>query len=242
MSDKINLVSIQIKTSNKPRDNLKKLIELCNQVPKHSIIVAPEVAITGFFYEDMHNASKFSEMAINSILEISKDKTICLTFITKKNNLFYNTLYIFSNQKIIYTRSKCRLFKVENNYFEEADEKFDIVSIVINSKIIKIATLICFELRFVEYWRELSGADIILVPSYWGKVREKQFQTLLQALAITNQCFVLSSNNANESRCGGIIFPRGEGYFNKATNLISKNVNISLVEQARKSIPLKSKK
>ena len=31
----------------------------------------------------------------------------------------------------------------------------------------KIATLICFELRFPALWEQIKGADIILNPAMW---------------------------------------------------------------------------
>ena len=76
---------------------------------------------------------------------------------------FFNTLYIFDNQSIIHTQSKIQLFPLGNEleYFSAGNED-DIKIIEING--LKIATLICFELRFPKLWEKIKGADIILNP------------------------------------------------------------------------------
>lgn len=81
---------------------------------------------------------------------------------------------------------------------------------------IKIAILICFELRFKQLWQKLEGADIIAVPSWWGKLRSENFKTLTEALAIMNQCYVIASDSSNKECTAeaGIITPFGEAQRN----------------------------
>jgi predicted amidohydrolase len=46
-------------------------------------------------------------------------------------------------------------------------------------------------------WDRLRGADIIIVPAQWGKLRGHHFTTLLSALAVANQCYVVACDSAN---------------------------------------------
>ncbi len=39
---------------------------------------------------------------------------------------------------------------------------------------IKVASLICFEVRFPEYWLKTRGADLIINPSMWGGAKRKK--------------------------------------------------------------------
>jgi len=103
-----------------------------------------------------------------------------------------------SENKIIHTQSKAELFVLndERKYFLAGDEK-DIKIIEIDG--LKIASLICFELRFIRLWEKLKGADIIFIPAMWGILRKEHLETLSKALAIANQCFVIVSNSANDN-------------------------------------------
>jgi omega-amidase len=198
----MNLIALQIKTSPSFEDNLIYLKNLINSCEEDSLILAPELALSGFCYERMQEASDFSIKAIEQLKLLSSNKIIALTFITKKDKKFFNTLYIFHKQNIVHTQSKVQLFPLGNEleYFSAGDEK-DIKIIEING--IKIATLICFELRFPRLWEKVKGADIILNPAMWGLKRKDHYETISKSLALVNQCFVIACNCADENMAKG---------------------------------------
>ena len=206
----MKLIALQIKTTSNFQENLTYLKDLINLCEVESLILAPELALSGFSYDMMEEAAQFSQKAIEEIKELSKDKTIALTFITKKENKFFNTLYIFHNLQIIHTQSKVKLFPLGNEleYFSEGNEE-DIKIIEVNG--IKIAILICFELRFPQLWEKIKGADIILNPAMWGLKRKDHYESISKALALVNQCFVIACNSADENMGKGsaIINPFG---------------------------------
>ena len=167
----MKLIALQIKTTSNFQENLTHLKDLINSCEKDSLILAPELALSGFSYYRMEEAAQFSQKAIEEIKELSKDKTIALTFITKKENKFFNTLYIFHNLQIIHTQSKVKLFPLGNELEYFSSGNVDNIKIIeING--LKIATLICFELRFPQLWEKIKGADIILNPAMWGLKRK----------------------------------------------------------------------
>ena len=206
----MKLIALQIKTTSNFQENLTYLKDLINLCEVESLILAPELALSGFSYDMMEEAAQFSQKAIEEIKELSKDKTIALTFITKKENKFFNTLYIFHNLQIIHTQSKVKLFPLGNEleYFSEGNEE-DIKIIEVNG--IKIAILICFELRFPQLWEKVKGADIILNPAMWGLKRKDHYESISKALALVSQCFVIACNSADENMAKGsaIINPFG---------------------------------
>ena len=206
----MKLIALQIKTTSNFQENLTHLKDLINLCEKDSLILAPELALSGFSYDKMEEATQFSLKAIEEIKELSKDKTIALTFITKKENRFFNTLYIFHQQQIIHIQSKVKLFPLGNEleYFSAGKEE-DIKIIEING--LKIATLICFELRFPQLWEKVKGADIILNPAMWGIKRKDHYESISKALALVSQCFVIACNSADENMAKGsaIINPFG---------------------------------
>ena len=201
-------------------------MSLVKQTSKNSLIVAPEVCLTGFDYDNFQSVADFSSHAINKIKEASKDKIIILTIIEKVNDEFFNFAKIFYNGEVVYQRAKARLFRfgAEHQYFSEGEaNNVEIVEVAG----MKIAVLICFELRFKELWQLCEGADVIATPSWWGVARTEHFKAFTQTLAIMDQCFVIASDSQNEdcTKMSGIINPQGEVQRNGNKPLLEINYN-----------------
>lgn len=233
----MNLITLQVKTSETFQKNLEHLKSLILQCEENSIILAPEIVLSGFCYDRMEEASQFSIKAIEEIKELAINKTIALTFITKINDKFYNTLYVFHNQEILHTQSKVKLFPLGNEleHFEAGKEE-DIKILDING--LKVATLICFELRFPQLWEKVKGADIILNPAMWGLKRKDHYETISKSLALVNQCFVIASNSADDNMAKGsaIISPFGNVLKDDDKEIIKVNANLSEIKKVRKYI------
>jgi len=60
----------------------------------------------------------------------------------------------------------------------------------------KWGLLICYDLRFPEMSRQLimQGAEVLVVCAAWPFPRESHWQTLTEARAIENQCYVIAAN------------------------------------------------
>ena len=233
----MNLISLQIKTQEDFSKNLENLKELIIQSPENSIILAPEIALSGFCYDRMQEASEFSIIAIKELMQLAVNKTIALTLITQKNGKFFNTLHIFNNQELIHTQSKVKLFPLgsEHEHFEVGNEE-DIKIIEING--IKIATLICFELRFPQLWEKIKGADIILNPSMWGIKRKDHYETISKSLALVNQCFVIACNSSDSNMAKGsaIISPFGNVNKDDEKEIIIEKYDHEEIKKVRKYI------
>lgn len=231
----MNLTALQTKITDDFNANLQNLELLILNCKPKSFILAPELAINGYSYDDMDKAVEYTKKAINSFMRLSKNQTIAITLTTKKNNQYFNTLHIFHQAKIVHTQSKNKIFVLneEKDYFQAGNIE-DIKIIDIGG--LKVAALICFELRFIELWQKIQGADIILVPAFWGATRKENFETLTQALAIANQCFVIASDCANKECAKGsaIITPFGNVYKDDIKEVISKKVALLEIQQMRK--------
>lgn len=234
----MNLVALQTNPSKdfkKNFANLKKLVKSCKD---DSLILAPELALSGYSYSNIQKAADFSKKAIKKLKKLSKNKAIALTLTIFKDGNYYNRFYIFYQKKIIHTQDKYRLFKLgnEQKYFckPKNDKKIEVYKI----GNLKIATLICFELRFTEYWDRLKGADIIFVPAMWGKGRKEHFETLTKALAIANQCYVVAANSAASYCCKSscIINPFGEVIKDDSRKILQSIFDEKNIKQMRKYI------
>jgi len=233
----MNLIALQVKTNEDFSKNLEHLKSLIKECPKDSLILAPEITLSGFCYDRMQEAADFSLLAIKELQDLALNKTIALTLITKQDERFFNTLYIFHNQEIIHTQSKIKLFPLGNEleHFVAGNEE-DIKIIEING--VKIATLICFELRFPQLWEKVKGADIILNPAMWGLKRKDHYETISKSLALVNQCFVIAANSADSNMAKGsaIISPFGNVFKDDEKEIISENIDLNEISKVRKYI------
>ena len=235
------LCSLLFETTVDYSTNLQTLLTLIKNTEKKTLIVAPEVSLSGFDYENIEAAVAFSEVATQALLSASQEKIIVLTMLEEVDGIIFNNAVVFHNGVLVYKRAKARLFRLgnEHKYMSEGrDDDFRIIEV----DGIKIAIFICFELRFKELWQKSEGADVIVTPSWWGKPRAEHFKSLTQTLAIINQCYVVASDSKNEDCTGmsSIITPQGEVTFNgnkpcleieysqKKIALMRKYINIGL--------------
>lgn len=204
------LNSLLFETTKNYEQNLQTLLTLVKQTQTNSIIVAPEVCLTGYDYDNFEEMLAITSHVIDEIKKVSHNKIIILTMLERRGEDVYNFAKIFFNGEVVYEQAKAKLFKFgdEHKYMRCGDEE-DINIVEVDG--IKIGLLICFELRFKRLWQRLEGADIIAIPSWWGVLRKENFKILTNALAIMNQCYVVASDSKNEECTGeaGIITPFG---------------------------------
>ena len=234
-SDK-ELIALQFPFfDDKYEDNLQKLIAYIKKAPKGSVVLAPELCLTNFSFSKMQESARFGESALPRLLKLCDDKTIAFTMTEKVNGNFYNCAKIIHNGAVVHTQPKVNLFKFgdEDKYFKEGKtENIKIVEI----DGLKYAILICFEIRFIEFWEKIKGADIILVPALWGKLRKEQFEAITKSLAIINQAFVIASGSSNENMASssGIITPFGEEFRDDKSEFIAKVVYLKEIKKMRR--------
>jgi len=205
------LCSLLFKTTPNYKNNLQTLLTLIKNTKENTLIVAPEVCLTAYDYDNFDEVITFADKAIEAIKKVSFNKIIILTIIEKKDGEVFNFAKIFHNGEVVYERAKARLFRFgdEHKYMSEGSDE-DIKIVTVDG--IKIAIFVCFELRFKELWQKSEGADVIAVPSYWGVLRTEHFKAFTQTLAIMNQCFVVASDSMDDecTKMSGIINPQGE--------------------------------
>lgn len=110
----------------------------------------------------------------------------------------------------------------------------------------KIATAICYDLRFPELFRDLAfrGADLVIIPSAWysGPLKEDHWLTLLRARAIENTSYVAGVNLAGSDFCGrSAVFdpfgiPKAEA--GEGTELLVVELEHSRLSEVRSKLPV----
>ena len=194
-------------------EHLEYLLDTINKRNDYkNIILAPELYLSGFDYEAIDKASVFSEYAIDVLKQKIDKAIVALTLIRKIGDGFVNQAIVIHRHEVVHAQEKSKLFRLgnEDKYFIAGDPgkikpfKIDGISYGI---------LVCFELRFKELWKQLEGADIVLVPAKWGIVRKNHFEILSKALAVMNQCFVLATSSGNKETVNNSMICSPNGMF-----------------------------
>ena len=189
---------INFKTSLNYEKNLGEIISILENTTSNFLLF-PEVCLTGFDYKNWDGVNEFGKYAIEKLSQINK--AFALTIVFENKNYF-----CFFDNGLIHKRAKYNLFGYENRYFEAGSEPD-----IFEWRGFKVANLICFELRFIEYWEKFKGVDLILVPARWGKERMEHFKTLLKALSLSTQSQIIAVNSANEEAYSCSFDAWGEG-------------------------------
>ena len=231
---------LQFQTTSNYQENLEKLVSYILAHQDKALIMAPEVYLTGYDYDNFDASIAFYKIAMQRLLPLISTQILVFTIVKKEGNKILNQAVVIHNHQIVYTQNKYKLFKLgdEHEYFE-AGEIEEIEHFTIEG--VRYALIICFELRFKELWKRLEGVDVILVPSMWGKPRKNHLEILSQALAIMNQCYVLVCNSANEDMAcsSAVIHPWGEVIMDDKLEIIEDTLHLRNVTKVRRLVPMR---
>lgn len=216
-------------------ENLATLLALLERAEPDSLSLAPELCLTGYSYDKMEAAAAFSQNAIEKLQEHTRDKALGFTCIVQTPEGFANRFYLLEKGAIIHTQDKAKLFPLgdEPAHFVAGDTSA-IVPFLWRG--IRLGVLVCFELRFPVLWEQLKGVEILLVPALWGKERKGHYETLCDALAIANQCYVLAANASDEANGSGITDPFGASMRNDTKALLTCTATAKTLTTMRRYI------
>lgn len=214
------------------------------------LVVLPETWNTGFDLPRLEELADQDGTQTKDLLsKLSKELNIHIvggSVATKKNEQFYNTMYVYTNQgELVSEYDKAHLFQLmdEHLYLQAGDtmNRFSLDDI-------EAGGVICYDIRFPEWLRAhaLAGAKVLFVPAQWPKQRVDHWKVLLQARAIENQCFVIAVNrrgNDPNNEFNGhsmIIEPWGNVLWTgkEDEELAVIDVDFSIVDEIRERIPV----
>jgi predicted amidohydrolase len=219
--------------------NLDTLVSLLDRCPEGAIVVAHEVCLTNFDYDRFEAAAAFAGTADAVLREHTKDRTLIVTMIERRDDGIYNVAKAYHRGEVVHEQAKAKLFLFggEHEWFAFGKEE-EITVFEIDG--IRMGILICFELRFTPLWQRLRGAEIVAIPAQWGKLRAEHFDILGKALALANECYVLQSDTFNEEMCGlsGIVTPFGACERNGDREILTGTFEMSEVKKMRRYLDI----
>ena len=190
---KIALIQSSLLWEN-PKANRNHFEEKINAIiGKVDLIVLPEMFSTGF---TMHPEAVFETMEGETILwlqSLAKAKNIAITgsLVIKENNDFYNRLvFVFPSGEIQFY-DKRHLFTLagEDKVYTSGSQK-----LIVDYLGWKICPLVCYDLRFPVFARNVEDYDVLVYVANWPKSRIQAWDILLKARSVENLCYTIGVN------------------------------------------------
>lgn len=235
-------------------ENKEKNREVCDRLVREAadagaqLILFPEMTLTGFTMR----AGKFQEKENGSterfFMELSEKYGISIVFgwIEEQRGKPFNLLEMVCGKEVRMKYAKIHPFSHggEGIYYGRGEE---VVSAGFGQ--ISMGGFICYDLRFPEVFQISSKKNqVIFVIANWPESRAEQWDILLRARAIENQCFMIGINRVGEGN--GLFYRAGSQAYDPQGNcivrgrdgeeLIYAEFDAAQAERYRREFPVKA--
>jgi len=180
MSTTLNLALIQTDLYwEDPVSNRKMFEEKIEGISDDvDLIILPEMFTTGFTMKPEKILLSESKGTLDWMKKIAQQSNTALmgSIVFQENGKFYNRLFFVSPDG-----------KVE--VYEAGNEK-----LIFEYKGFKICPMICYDLRFPVWSRNVEDYDVLIYVANWPSKRINAWDTLLKARAIENMAYCVGVN------------------------------------------------
>lgn len=174
------------------------------------IIILPEMFTTGYTMSPELYACEEDDGGVKWIKEAAlKYKkafcgSICVTLFNQAGEKIYvNRLYFITEDGVSFAYDKRHLFRMasEHQHYTEGHSKQ-----IIHYKGFKILPLVCYDLRFPVWSRNIDNQyDIVIYVAAWPEARRYPWSLLLRARAVENLAYCIGVNRVGVDH-KGIIY------------------------------------
>ena len=177
-----------------PAANRNLFEEKINAIDENvDLIVLPEMFTTGFTMNPLQVAESMQGETVRWLQYSARSKKAAIigSMIVKEDGKYYNRLLFVLPSGEITRYDKKHLFTLagEDKIYTAGTEK-----IIIEYKGYRICPLICYDLRFPVFSRNLEDYDLLLYVANWPKTRISAWDILLKARSIENMCYTIGLN------------------------------------------------
>ncbi|MCO5231377.1 MAG: amidohydrolase [Chitinophagales bacterium] len=157
------------------------------------IIVLPEMFTTGFSNNSKELAVTMDSMEVMWMHDLAcrLGSLMIGSMIIEESGKYYNRLICAFPDGEILTYDKRHLFSLvdEDKYYTKGTNR-----LIIEYKGWKIFPLICYDLRFPVWSRNVEMAEVMIYVANWPEKRQAHWNHLLKCRAIENQSYVVGVN------------------------------------------------
>ena len=169
---------------------------------KSDLVVLPEMFTTGFCTDKVQLAETMEGETVHTLRNWAMKYKLAIvgSFIVTENDKIYNrAFFVFPSGKIE-TADKRHLFHPggEHEHFTVGDKR-----LVVNYEGFNILVLICYDVRFPVWSRNVNNEyDLLIYVANFPQRRIIDWDILLQARAIENQAYVCGVNRVGVDGLG----------------------------------------
>jgi omega-amidase len=176
----------------------KKINAITEEV---NLIILPEMFTSGFTMEPAKVAETMNGKTLLWMQSLAKAKNAAITgsAVIEENSNFYNRmLFVFPSGEIEHY-DKRHLFTLagEDKVYSRGSQK-----LIVDYLGWKICPMVCYDLRFPVFSRNVENYDLLIYVASWPKTRIKAWDTLLAARAIENMSYTIGVNRIGEDKNG----------------------------------------
>lgn len=181
-----------------PDKNREMLSEKIASITEETdLIILPEMFPTGFSMNAGNLAEENEGPSVNWMRTIAEDRKVAITgsiIIQEKGDYFNRLFFVFPDGTFkTYDKRHTFTFAGEDKIYASGKER-----LIVDYKGWKIRPLICYDLRFPVWARNVENYDMLFYIGSWPKVRMLSWDTLLRARAIENMAYCIGVNRTGK--------------------------------------------
>lgn len=157
------------------------------------LIVLPEMFTTGFTMNPEAVAETMQGETIKWMKGIAERNILAVTgsIVIKENDHYYNRLLF------VHPSGKVNFYDKRHTFSLAGEDKVytaGFSKMIIDYKGWRICPLVCYDLRFPVWSRNIESYDLLIYVANWPKPRIQAWDALLRARAIENMCYAIGAN------------------------------------------------
>lgn len=177
-----------------PTENRSHLVQkITGFMEDVDLIVLPEMFTSGFTMNPKTVAETMQGETVSWLQHLAKAKDCAITgsLVIEENGNYYNRLVFVFPDGVIETYDKRHLFTLagEDKIYKAGKDK-----LIVKYKGFRICPLVCYDLRFPVFSRNVENYDLLLYVANWPKPRVNAWDILLKARAVENMCYTIGVN------------------------------------------------
>lgn len=165
------------------------------------VIFLPEMFSTGFSMSPEKLAETMTGTTVSWMSEqaAALQSVICGSVIIEENDAYFNRLIWAQPDGQLHHYDKRHLFTLagEHKAYQSGTKK-----LIIEYLGWKICPMVCYDLRFPVWSRNVEGYDLLVYVANWPHTRSHHWKSLSMARAIENQCYLVAVNRVGKDANG----------------------------------------
>lgn len=209
------------------------------------IIVLPEMFTTGFSMNPELLKESMNGTSVDWMKKLAAEKKASVVgslIIEENNNIYNRAFWVFPDGEIVkYDKRHLYTMGKEHLHYSPGEKK-----VIVEFRGWKFCPLICYDLRFPVWARNMEDYDVVLFMANWPSPRHHVWKNLLISRAIENQAYCFGINRVGVDGTGlkylgdsAIISPKGfVEFMGEKEKIQTFEISYSELHDFRKSFPL----